>query len=217
MYLSKLAVKSHTGEYIGVREYMSGDSPKIIHWKKSLRREDLEDVYVRLYAREIEKGGGRGSRVLYVDLTSTNQRELDLLVSTLYSKLLRSLSRQSPLINTHLFLKLPAGDTYYINGKLVDVTAALNTIIQKHGLQPLYNYQFWRGGRLIMLGEARGIVGDLESYYKELGLAISVSLREKVGEGSSIVLIHSNALAYKYSIISRVLQDSGFIVSQSTR
>jgi len=148
MYLSKLAVKSHTGEYIGVREYMSGDSPKIIHWKKSLRREDLEDVYVRLYAREIEKGGGRGSRVLYVDLTSTNQRELDLLVSTLYSKLLRSLSRQSPLINTHLFLKLPAGDTYYINGKLVDVTAALNTIIQKHGLQPLYNYQSWRRGEV---------------------------------------------------------------------
>jgi hypothetical protein len=218
MYLSRLAAKSHTGEYIGVREYMSGDPPKIIHWKKSLRRVDLEDVYVRLYVREIEEGGGgRGSRVLYVDLTSTNQRELDLLVSTLYSELLRSLLRQSPLINTHLFLKLPAGDTYYINGKLVDVIVALNTIIQKHGLQSLYNYQSWRRRRLIMLGEARGIVGDLESYYKELGLAISVSLREKVGEGSSIVLIHSNALAYKYSIISRVLQDSGFIVSQPTR
>ena len=68
-----------------------------------------------------------------------------------------------------------------------------------------------------MLGEARGIIGDLESYYKELGLAISASLREKVGEGSSIVLIHSNALAYKYSVISRVLQDYGFIVSQPTR
>jgi len=218
MYLSRLAAKSHTGEYIGVREYMLGDSPKIIHWKKSLRREDLENVYVRLYAREIkEGGGGRGSRVLYVDLTSTNQRELDLLVSTLYSELLRSLSRQSPLINTHLFLKLPEGDTYYINGKLVDVIATLNTIIQKHGLQSLYNYQSWRRRRLIMLGEARGIIGDLESYYKELGLAISVSLGEKVGEGSSIVLIHSNALAYKYSIISRVLQDSGFIVSQPTR
>jgi len=37
-------------------------------------------------------------------------------------------------------------------------------------------------------------------------------VKSEVGVGKSIVLIHSNALAYKYAVVAKVLHDAGFKV-----
>jgi hypothetical protein len=70
--ISYYASKAQRGDYSGVREYEPGDNPKMIHWKKSLRRELLEDLYVKIYsAEQVGGGGGAGTRVILADLTGS--------------------------------------------------------------------------------------------------------------------------------------------------
>jgi len=199
------------GEYMGIREYKPGDNPRAIYWKKSLKRESLEDLYVKVYAKE-SANISSGARVLLADLTATNPIELDVLLSALYGELLSEISRERPLTQVHLFVKIPGEEPLYISGKVVDVVVALNTIIQKHNIKALYNYETWRRSRTIRLGESTGFISGLENYYRALGLAFAEVVKSRVGRKAAIQLIYSNALAYKYSIISQVLKDSGFMV-----
>ncbi len=212
--IARISAKAHFGEYLGVREYLPGDSLKAIHWKKSFCRELVEDLYVKVFSsKPEERGGGRGARIIYADLTATSPRELDILISAIYGELLRELERGRPFITTHLFIAIPGEGLHYIHGKLVDVVTALNIMIQRYEVRALYNYETWRRTRTIRLGEAHGFVNQLEEYYKALGLSIASAVKSEVGVGKPIVLIHSNALAYKYAVVAKVLRDAGFTVA----
>jgi uncharacterized protein (DUF58 family) len=212
--IARIVAKAYVGEYVGVREYIPGDNPKTIHWKKSFRRELVEDLYVKVFSSQPEEGGGgRGVRIVYADLASTSPSELDMLISTVYSLLLRELESGKPFTTIHLFIAIPGEGLHHIYGKLVDVVAALNTLIAKYGVRALYDYETWRRTRTIVLGEAQGFISQLEEYYKALGLAVADAVKNEVGVGGPITLIHSNALAYKYAVVARILRDSGFIVS----
>lgn len=208
---SRFTSRAYFGEYMGIREYEPGDNPRAIYWKKSLRREFLKDLYVKVYARE-STSTSKGARVILADLTATNPVELDVLLSALYGELLSEVSREKPLIQVHLFIKIPGEELLYISGKVIDVVVALNAIIQKHDVKALYNYETWRRARIIKLGESIGLISDLENYYRALGLALVEIIKSKVGRRTTVQLIYSNALAYKYTIISQALKDSGFIV-----
>lgn len=212
--IARIAARAYVGEYVGVREYIPGDNPKTIHWKKSFRRELVEDLYVKVFSSQPEEGGGgRGVRIVYADLASTSPSELDMLISTVYSLLLRELESGKPFTTIHLFIAIPGEGLHHIYGRLVDVVAALNTLIVKYGVRALYDYETWRRTRTIVLGEAQGFISQLEEYYKALGLAVADAVKNEVGVGGPITLIHSNALAYKYAVVARILRDSGFIVS----
>jgi Protein of unknown function DUF58. len=212
--IARISAKAHVGEYLGVREYLPGDNPKAIHWKKSFRRELAEDLYVKVFSSKPEEGGGgRGVRIVYADLAATSPRELDIMISAIYGELLRELESGRPFTTTHLFIAIPGEGLHYIHGKLVDVVVALNTLIQRYEIRALYDYETWRRTRTIRLGEAQGFVNQLEEYYKALGLAIASAVKSEVGAGKSIVLIHSNALAYKYAVVAKVLRDAGFTVT----
>ncbi len=214
--VSKYVAASYTGEYIGVREYEPGDNPRVIHWKKSLRRELMDELYVKIHARELESSGGGGlTRVILADLTATSPVELDVMLGALYGELLSELSSEKPFTQVHLFIKIPREGLLYVSGKVLDVVVALNTIIQKHTVRALYNYETWRRTRSIKLGESTGFIGDLERYYRALGFGLVEMLESKVGKRATVQLIHSNALAYKYSIIAQTLRDSGFTVLKS--
>lgn len=211
--ISLYTSRVYFGEYIGVREYQPGDNPRIIHWKKSFRRELLEDLYVKVYTKEQFGGeGGVGVRVLFVDLTTTSLVELDMLLSALYGELLSELVSEKPLTRIHLFIKIPREELIHISGKVVDVIVALNTIIQKYDVKALFNYETWKRTRSIRLGESQGFISDLENYYRAYGLALAELFKTTSGEKITIQLIHSNALGYKYSIVTKTLEDSGFRV-----
>jgi len=212
--ISQIATRSYIGEYAGAREYEPGDVLKHIHWKKSLRRELLEDLYVKMYTRGLESSGGGGrTRVILADLTTTSPSELDLILSALYGELLSELSREKPLTPVHLFIKIPGErELLYVSGKAIDVVLALNKIIQRYSVRALYNYETWRRTRTIKLGGSTGFIGRLEGYYRALGLGLAELLRSRVSEKVAVQLIHSNALAYKYAIIAEALRDAGFIV-----
>jgi len=211
--ISLYTSRAYFGEYMGTREYQPGDSPRIIHWKKSLRRELLEDLYVKVYAKELtSSGGGGGVRIILVDLTATSPFELDMLLSALYGELLSELTRERPLTQVHLFIKIPREELIHVSGKLVDVTVALNTIIQKYDVKALFNYETWRRTRSIRLGESLGFISNLENYYRAYGSALAELFKTITSERATVQLIHSNALGYKYSIITQTLKDAGFMV-----
>jgi len=216
-YVSRIAAKSYTGDYLGVREYEPGDSPRMIHWKKSLRREDVEDLYVKAYSVELEEsgGGGRGTRVIIADLTATCHRELDAILSRVYVELLRGFE-DKPFSNTSIFIKLPGGEIYHASGRLLDVLVALNTIVLSHELRPVYDYETWARGRLIELGVSSGLVKALEDYYQNLGRALVEIVKKEPMQNPSVIFIHSTALTYKYAIVAEVFQSRGFLVNQIT-
>ena len=211
--ISLYTSRGYFGEYIGIREYQPGDNPRTIYWKKSLRRELLEDLYVKVYAKELPSGGsGVGVRIVFVDLTATNPVELDMLLSALYGELISELTRERPLTRVHLFIKIPGEELIHISGKVVDVIVALNTIIQKYDIKALFNYETWKRIRSIRLGESIGFISDLENYYRAYGLALAELFKNTISENTTVQLIHSNALGYKYSIITKTLEDTGFKV-----
>ena len=213
--LSRHAARDFGGEYMGTREYVPGDNPRTIHWKKSLRKELSEDYCVKIYARERESSsGGGGVRVILADLTAVNPVELDLMLSALYGELLSELSTEKPLTQVHLFIKIPGEEgLLYISGGVVDALVALNTITRKHSLRALYNYETWKRSRIIELRGSTGFIGDLEMYYRALGLSLVKAIESKIGRRKATVqVIHSNALACKYAVITHVLKDSGFTV-----
>jgi hypothetical protein len=214
--ISYYASKAQRGDYSGVREYEPGDNPKLIHWKKSLRRELLEDLYVKIYsAEQVGGGGGAGARVILADLTAVNPVELDTLLSALYGELLYELAGERPLTRVHLFLKIPGEELIYVSGKVVDVVVALNTIIQEYDVRALYNYETWGRTRSIKLGESISFISELENYYRAVGLAIAEVLRSNTGGKTAVQIIHSNALGYKYAIVKRTLRDAGFMVLET--
>jgi hypothetical protein len=214
--ISYYASKAQRGDYSGVREYEPGDNPKLIHWKKSLRRELLEDLYVKIYsAEQVGGGGGAGTRVILADLTAVNPVELDTLLSALYGELLYELAGEKPLTRVHLFLKIPGEELIYVSGKVVDVVVALNTIIQEYDVRALYNYETWGRTRSIKLGESIGFISELENYYRAIGLAIAEVLRSNTGGKTAVQIIHSNSLGYKYAIVKRTLRDAGFMVLET--
>jgi len=215
--ISRIASRAYIGEYQGVREYIPGDNIKAIHWKKSFRRELVEDIYVKVFSSESEGGGGWGVRVIYADLAATSPRELDVLISAIYGELLRELEGGKPFTTVHLFIYIPYRELHYIHGKLVDVVVALNTLIQRYEARALYDYDTWRRTRTIRLGEAQGFLNKLEEYYRVLGLALADVVKKEVGRNTSITLIHSNALAYKYAIVAKILRDAGFMVPEPVR
>ena len=212
-YLSRVTAKVPFGEYIGVREFTPGDSLRAIHWKKSFRRELLEDLYVKLFASASgEAGGGKGAKIILADLIATNPRELDTLLTALYAEILRDVERGEIFKEIHLLIRLPNEDIHYISGKAVDVLLAINAIVLRGYVKPLYSYYTWRRSRGIVLGEAKGFIAELENYYKLVAMAIADTIKKFVGR-ATIILIHSNALAYKYAIVSHVLREAGFIVT----
>jgi hypothetical protein len=213
-YISRIKAKSLVGEYAGVREFEPGDSLKMIHWKKSLRRDDIEELFVKVFqSEESVEGGGGGVSVFFADLVCTSHVDLDVVLTALYAKLLRGVERGGALQEVHLFVKPPGSVVYYFSGKVVDVLAALNTLTLKGLVTPLYDYESWGRERRVVLGSSRGFIRELEEYYRALGLAIAELIKIRVGERKRVVLIHSKAHAYKYALVADTLRSLGFVVS----
>lgn len=206
--------KSYVGEYMGVREYQPGDSPRTIHWKKSLRAPDRENLVVKLYSSEsLEKSGGGRSIVVLADLVTPSLRELDLLLHTLYSLLLESVkSPENVAVKTYVYLILPRNKVYLLHGKVIDVVFALNTILLEEGVSALYDYEPY--SRIKPTGKPpKGFLEVLDDYFNSIGIALVKDLVDRgVPRNSTVHLVFSRALSYKYTTIARVLEKTGYTV-----
>ncbi|MEM4614865.1 MAG: DUF58 domain-containing protein [Desulfurococcaceae archaeon] len=205
-------VKAYVGEYIGVRNYQPGDSVRLIHWKKSFRKEDVLDLAVKVYSSgEMEKRSTGGRLIVLADLTATSPEELDLLLQTLYSQLL-SVIRDSgrALSELYLYLVTPRNETYFLKGKVVDILSALNALILEERYTSLYNYSSWPRINPPVKGKATGLLEQLVEYYRSYGHALVRDLNSWGLEKGSIILIHSKALGFKYYVIAAVLKEHGF-------
>ncbi len=214
-YVSKMLAQSYTGDYAGAREYSPGDNPYLIHWKKSLKLELEESLFIKLFTKEAEGGGGRGlgEKIVYSDLTAANPVELDLLVTATYVELLSGLRGNGGLSSVHFFVKIPGEELYYIHGGILDVLAAFNSIFRKHGVKALHDYSTWSRTRTIKLGEATGFVGELEDYYKGIGAGLADAFKSRAPGVRNVTLIFSKPLAYKYGVVATVLRDNGYFVN----
>lgn len=208
-------VKGYLGEYLGVREYTPGDSLRLIHWKKSLRRSDIVDLVIKVYSSsDVDKHVRPQRSIVIADLTATSLAELDLLLQTLYSHILSAVKREKPPttpIEFYLYITTPRGETYFLKGKALDVLLGLNTIIQEEKLTTIYDYSSWH--RLYPPPAhvpGKGVLSELVGYYEAYGSALIGELKSQGIKRGSVTLIHSRALGFKYYIVSSVLSKNGF-------
>lgn len=207
--------KSHVGEYLGVREYQPGDNPRAIHWKKSLKTSDRDDIVVKVYGSEsIDRGPGGGDFVIFADLVTPSPRELDLILHAVYSILLEALKSPKDLgVNAYVYLVLPRGTVYFLNGKVLDVISALDTILMEDEVRAMYDYDPYPRNRILEVAST-GFLKSLQEYYTSLGtLLIRELIDRKIPKQTTIYMLFSRALIYKYSVISAVLEKAGYRVS----
>ncbi len=114
-----------------IREYVPGDPPRLIYWKKSLATGRM--VVKQLARRPSGEGSPAGTARLVVaaSLTAWNWAELDRLVSALVEAVS---SAGDDLI---LFLRMPGGREYLVAGKPLDVANALEAILTREPPTPL--------------------------------------------------------------------------------
>ena len=196
----------HRGDYRGVREYMPGDKPTQIHWKKSMSRGEL---VVKTYEAGGEGGGGGGKLLIVADWVSRSPEELDELVKKTYSAILQGMSEK------YLVLRAPSGVVYFLRGGVPELLAGLDEVLRAEGVFQRLNYDGWSRGRVVeefheML-RSGGRLSRLARYYLAHGRALVLSLRKLgVEEGIGFTIIHSDATAVRnhalYEVLSRTFQ-----------
>ncbi|MDW8083037.1 MAG: DUF58 domain-containing protein [Sulfolobales archaeon] len=210
------ALKSLIGEYLGVREYQPGDSPRSIHWKKSLRTESVENIVVKVFgSEEIEKVSGGGEVAILADLAAPNPVELDALLQAVYSTVLAAVGRGGDAFSqVYLYIELPNDKLYFIAGKAIDVLHGLNTILLSEKVETYHNYESWNRVEAPIVGEPRGILKDLANYYAALGNQLARDLEERgIKKGTVVQLLFSKTSVFKFYYVSTSLRRAGYVVT----
>ena len=124
-------------DYLGVREFLTGDRPKDIHWKKSISRGEF---YVKVFGGGGGGGGAGVSLIVVGDLLASSPEELDEITNkvllTLYSQVRRGLYG----IDTILVLVSPFNEVLYARGRLEQVLAFYIDVFQRGLVRVFYNY-----------------------------------------------------------------------------
>jgi len=133
-------MKSRRGEYIGVREYVPSDSPRNIHWKKSLSIQRLvSKEFVLPNEEEVGGSSGRGGNIIYIiNLDCTKNIELDALLTRMLNILITSSIRDSEM---PFNIVLVSGKSIIIlKGPVLGVLNLLYNTLKKNPLKLKYNY-----------------------------------------------------------------------------
>ncbi|MCX8205587.1 MAG: DUF58 domain-containing protein, partial [Candidatus Nezhaarchaeota archaeon] len=195
------ALKSLTGEYLGVREYQPGDSPRSIHWKKSLRTEGVENFVVKVFgSEEIEEAARGGEVAILADLAAPNPVELDTLLQAVYGTVLTAVERGGGAFSqVYLYIELPNDKLYFISGKAIDVLYGLNAVLLSEKVETCHNYESWNRVEAPITGEPYGVLKDLADYYTALGNQLARDLEERsIKKGTVVQLLFSKTSAFKF-------------------
>ncbi|MEM0241655.1 MAG: DUF58 domain-containing protein [Fervidicoccaceae archaeon] len=198
----KLVGKSFRGDYAGVREYIPGDSPRNIHWKKSA---SMGELIIKEYASTPISELNHAT-VVIADWTAPNQVELDMIIEATYSAILSDKSSKV------LFLKVPRTGFYLVKGRSIEVLAALESIIKAEKVEALFDYESWPKKSISISSEVNTkVFKDLIEYYRMQADALVKELENQgVSRGSQFFIINSNSLSLKYNIIAQSLVEHGY-------
>ncbi|MEM4624039.1 MAG: DUF58 domain-containing protein [Thermosphaera sp.] len=189
------ASRTTTGEYEGAREYLPGDHPRSIHWKKSVSKGEL---IVKTFSKSPEPGGGGGGGVIVADWDASNPIELDTLIRTTYAALF---AVQKEIF---LLLRLPSGTTIFTRGSLTQIIQVLNEILLLEEVQARFNYETLDRPRLNIERESDVKAWrELLDYYTSYAISLLTFLEERVPKKSGFILIHPKAYHLKYHIIAQ--------------
>lgn len=192
------------GDYRGVRDYIPGDKPTQIHWKKSLSRGGL---VVKTYEAGGMGGGGGGKLLVVADWVSRSPDELDELVKKTYSAILQGMGEK------YLVLRVPSGVQYFLKGGVPELLAGLDEVLRAEGVYQRLNYDGWaRSGVVEGFREMLrygGRLSVLARYYIAYARALVSSLKRLgVEEGIGFTMIYSDATALRNHALYEVLNNT---------
>lgn len=203
--LASTSARAFRGEYVGVREYVSGDSPRSIHWKKSV---SLGELIVKVYESEGSSHGG-GPIIVVASWDASSPVELDSLIQATYSALVAGGGEK------FLYLHMPSDKIYYIAGNVLDVLKALDMVLSIEGVEARFRYESYRRERVLeVIKEISGVGGKLalvDSYYRASAKALVEDIESRgITRRSRYVLIHPKAYTLKYTYLAMELERRGY-------
>jgi len=209
---------SRTGEYIGSRDYVSGDRLRDIHWKKSISKSTL--VIKEYGASSIEEFPSKSyalEPIVIIDLFASNPKELDKLIFKLLSIYL-NIVRKSPIIRSILIIVTP-NFILGIKGKSIDILYNLYKSLEKSLPYIMFSYE-----SISEYLKPEIIEELISAKYKPRPLAtliyasklFSDSISKLLAKNNVVppkpfTLIHSKSLSFRYSVLRYELSNMGYV------
>ncbi|MEB3845475.1 MAG: DUF58 domain-containing protein [Desulfurococcales archaeon] len=141
-YLEGLGeLEARIGDYMGVREYVPGDDPRNIHWKRSL---SIQRLTSKEYATPGGSGSsswsaGRGGLFLLACMECSWSTDLDYLLTRILSVLVNQ-SERNPESRFTLLLHTES-KTLILDGTVMAVLELLYRTLRENPLELKYEYQ----------------------------------------------------------------------------
>jgi len=133
-----LARRRRGTDYLGVREFLTGDRPKDIHWKKSISRGMF---FVKVFGGGGGGGGGFGASLIVVgDLLASSPEELDEITNKILLTLYSQARRGMYGVDTILILVSPFNEVLYARGRLEQILSFYIEVFQRGLVKVLYDY-----------------------------------------------------------------------------
>lgn len=209
------------GEYYGARDFVPGDDPRAIHWKKSVSRGRL--VVKEYVAGESVSGGslgmGRYAPIVIADLTPSSGEELDRLAASLLN-VLRTAAKRSR--GTNMLLITVFGDALIaLEGPIEDVAARVAEAFTR--IAPVTVHEYVTIAQVVgeevaeALIAAKGccrLIGVIAHTAQEYARRVA---EEIIAYGlpppKPVVLIHGAPTAVRNALLGSRLREAGYEVT----
>lgn len=204
---------------MGVRYYIPGDPPKLIHWKKSINKQSL--VVKELSSLGIEGELYRTTLALepaiIVDMYATNATDLDRIVFKLLTVLFSAVKR-SPLAKLALVV-IVGNAAVIMKGKAVDILYRLYRVFKDESFRTLFEYDSEQLSinekdflSLVETGGGRKLLNIIYKSNMFFTKKLIKSLIEaEIYSPKPFTLIHSASLTVRYTIVKAELSNLNYI------
>lgn len=208
------------GEYYGVRSFAPGDSPRVIHWKKSvsLRRLVVKEFVTGEAPPTPSVRAGRFASIIVADLTSSSVKELDNLVT----KLLYTLQQAAETAGTaqSLLIMLIGATALTLKGPIRDVLKRVADAFAEILPETMHEYitisgsvdESWAESLIAArgcCGLVNAVVASSLTYAKGV---IDIIVRHGLPPPKTVAIIHGRPTSVRNAILSYRLKSLGYKV-----
>ncbi len=219
LYDRGFKVRTLRGEYYGVREYVPGDNPKNIHWKKSIAKGEL---VVKEFSGGLNSLNELGPIIIFADITVSNILEFDKVSYNIFSLILKyaALNPHGELV---LLLTLPNGDMIAISGGARDVLLELYKLFRERVMHVDLDYYSMSNmlGReeIDTIMSTKNMVLDTIKYINASFYSRVLSVLGRLGLDmpTYYTIIHGKPTSFKYSMLKYLLERNGYIYVKEPR
>lgn len=204
--------KSLRGEYYGVREFVPGDNPRNIHWKKSLTKGEL---ITKEFSIGLEGSRSLNTLIIFADLISSNVEEFDRISYRLITIILRH-AVLNPNGRILLLLTLPNGTMEVLVGGAKDILIEVYKMFKEKLL--LIDEEYRSMSSELREEEIKTLLSKQNFFFlviKEANkrfYANVLSILGKLGFDTPTyyTIIHGRPTSFKYSFIKYLLNKLGY-------